>query len=52
MPTGAVGEADKATAEKGEAAVAHGVARFIALLRDVQAFDLARLSAGPLEGAP
>ena len=40
-PEGAVGEADKATAEKGEAAIAYGVERFIALLRDVQAFDLA-----------
>ena len=46
-PAGAVGEADKATAEKGEAAIAHGVERFIALLRDVQAFDLARLRARP-----
>ena len=51
-PAGAVGEADKATAEKGEAAIAHGVERFIALLRDVQAFDLARLRDGPLEPAP
>jgi creatinine amidohydrolase len=47
-PAGAVGEADKATAEKGEAAIAHGVERFIALLRDVQAFDLSRLTRGPL----
>ena len=44
---GAVGEADQATAAKGEAAIAYGVARFIALLRDVQAFDLARLAPGP-----
>ncbi len=49
---GAVGEADKATAEKGEAAIAHGVGRFIALLRDIQAFDLSRLRDGPLEPAP
>jgi len=49
---GAVGEADRATAEKGEAAAAHGVQRFIALLRDVHAFDLARLAAGPLEHEP
>ena len=48
---GVVGEADKAKAEKGEAAIAHGVERFIALLRDVQAFDLARLLEGPLETA-
>jgi creatinine amidohydrolase len=51
-PAGAVGEADKATAAKGEAAIAYGVERFIALLRDVQAFDLARLASGPLEPAP
>jgi len=49
---GAVGEADKATAAKGEAALAHGVERFIALLRDVQAFDLARLRPGPLGRRP
>ena len=51
-PEGAVGEADKATPEKGEAAIAYGVERFVALMRDVQAFDLARLAGGPLEGAP
>ena len=34
-PEGAVGEADKASAAKGEAAADHGVERFIALLRDV-----------------
>jgi creatinine amidohydrolase len=49
-PEGAVGEADRATAAKGEAAAAHGVERFIALMRDVQAFDLVRLAGGPLEG--
>jgi creatinine amidohydrolase len=51
-PAGAVGEADKAMAAKGEAAIAYGVERFIALLRDVQAFDLARLACGPLGPAP
>jgi creatinine amidohydrolase len=51
-PEGSVGEADKAAAVKGEAATAHGVERFIALLRDVQAFDLTRLRPGPLEAAP
>ena len=45
---GAVGEADKASAAKGEAAADYGVDRFIALLRDVHAFDLARLVTGPL----
>ena len=49
---GAVGEADKAAAEKGGTAIAHGVERFIALLRDVQAFDLSRLRSGPLESTP
>jgi creatinine amidohydrolase len=49
---GAVGEADKASAAKGEAAIDHGVERFIALLRDVQAFDLSRLAPGPLGQAP
>jgi creatinine amidohydrolase len=47
-PDGAVGEAQKASAEKGAAAADTGVERFIALLRDVHAFDLARLRSGPL----
>ncbi len=47
-PDGVVGEADKASAVKGEAAADHGADRFIALLRDVHAFDLSRLAAGPL----
>ncbi len=51
-PEGAVGEADKATPEKGEAAIAHSVERFVALMRDIEAFDLERLACGPLEGAP
>ncbi|MGO9417877.1 creatininase family protein [Roseiarcus sp.] len=45
---GAAGDASNATAVKGEACFDHGVAGFIELLRDVVAFDLARLSAGPL----
>jgi creatinine amidohydrolase len=45
---GAAGEADKASARKGEQAIALGVERFVALLRDMHAFDLARLQAGPL----
>ncbi len=45
---GAVGEADRASAAKGAAARDYGVERFIALLRDVRAFDLSRLSPGPL----
>jgi creatinine amidohydrolase len=45
---GAVGDASKATAEKGEACADFGVEAFIELLRDVHAFDLARLGHGPL----
>jgi len=47
-PEGAVGEADAATAAKGAAAADYGAAAFIDLLRDVIAFDLARLVGGPL----
>ncbi len=49
---GAVGEAQRASAEKGEATAHYGIERFVALLRDVQAFDLARLALGPLGMAP
>ncbi len=51
-PAGAVGEAHSATAAKGEAALAYGVERFLALMRDVHAFDLAALRDGPLEASP
>ena len=47
-PSGALGDASLATPEKGEAALAHGAQAFLALLRDVERFDLRRLSAGPL----
>lgn len=47
-PKGVVGEAAKATAAKGEASLDHGAEAFITLLKDVAAFDLARLKAGPL----
>lgn len=46
--TGAVGDATLATAEKGEAVLDHGARAFVALLRDVQAFDLKGLASGPL----
>ncbi|MEA2876184.1 MAG: creatinine amidohydrolase [Hyphomicrobiales bacterium] len=46
--SGAVGDASLATAEKGEAALQHGARSFVALLRDVEKFDLERLAAGPL----
>ncbi len=42
--SGAMGDATLASADKGEAAAAHGVAAFIDLLRDIEAFDLARLT--------
>lgn len=43
-PAGTVGNAAAATAEKGAATCDHQVEGFIALLRDVVAFDLVRLS--------
>ena len=45
---GVAGDASKATKEKGEACADHAAGAFIDLLRDVYAFDLARLSDGPL----
>jgi len=47
-PEGVVGEAASATAAKGEAAADHGADAFVELIRDVIAFDLARLASGPL----
>jgi creatinine amidohydrolase len=49
-PTGAVGDATRATAHKGEQALAHGARAFVELLQDVDRFDLKRLADGPLEG--
>ncbi len=48
-PSGAVGDASRATAEKGKAALAHGAERFVELLREVDRFDPARLTDGPLK---
>jgi creatinine amidohydrolase len=45
-PSGVVGDASKATAEKGAATARHQVAGFIELLEDVVAFPLERLYAG------
>jgi creatinine amidohydrolase len=45
--SGAVGDASLASSEKGEAALRHGARAFVALLDDVERFDLARLTAGP-----
>ena len=39
--SGVAGDATKASVEAGEACAAHGAAAFVALLRDVAAFDLA-----------
>ncbi len=47
-PSGAIGDATRATADKGEAALAHGARAFVELLEDVSRFDLARLGSGPL----
>jgi creatinine amidohydrolase len=46
--SGAVGDATLASAEKGEAALAHGARAFVELLHEVDRFDLARLAKGPL----
>ena len=46
--SGALGDASLATAEKGEAALDHGARAFVALLKDVEKFDLKGLAAGPL----
>jgi creatinine amidohydrolase len=42
-PAGAMGDAARATAEKGAAAADYWATAFIELLRDVEAFDLGRL---------
>ncbi|MBM3577023.1 MAG: creatininase family protein [Alphaproteobacteria bacterium] len=42
-PAGAMGDASKASAEKGEAVADYWATAFIELLRDVEAFDLTRL---------
>ena len=46
--SGALGDATLATAEKGAAALDHGARGFVALLKDVEKFDLKGLAAGPL----
>ncbi|MBO0718451.1 MAG: creatininase family protein [Rhizobiales bacterium] len=47
-PTGAVGDATLAKADKGEAAFAQGAKAFVDLLREIDRFDLSRLREGPL----
>jgi len=46
-PSGAVGDATLASAEKGEAAFAYGARAFVELLAEVDRFDLGRLAPGP-----
>ncbi|TCT06608.1 creatininase family protein [Aquabacter spiritensis] len=46
-PTGAMGNAARATAESGRVAVEHGARAFIDLLCDVARFDLARFGSDP-----
>jgi creatinine amidohydrolase len=48
-PSGVVGNARAGTLEKGAAAIDHGAKAFVALLEDVQRFDLKRLREGPLK---
>jgi creatinine amidohydrolase len=50
-PTGAVGDATLASAAKGDAALKHGAAAFVELLREVDRFDLAHLRDGPSAAA-
>jgi creatinine amidohydrolase len=47
-PSGALGDATLATAEKGEASLAQGARAFVELLREIDRFDLSRLREGPL----
>jgi creatinine amidohydrolase len=46
-PSGAVGDARGASAEKGKGALDHGARAFVELLHDVERFDLATLAPGP-----
>ncbi len=47
-PLGAVGNAANANAERGETLADSGAEKFMDLLKDVLAFDLARITSGPL----
>lgn len=46
-PTGAIGNATQASADKGERLLDHGARAFCELLADMHAFDPATLTAGP-----
>jgi creatinine amidohydrolase len=47
-PSGSLGDARQATAEKGEASLMQGAQAFVELLGEIDRFDLARLREGPL----
>ncbi len=49
-PAGAMGDASKATAAKGEAAADYWATAFVELLRDVESFDLGRLNGAADKG--
>jgi creatinine amidohydrolase len=51
-PSGAVGDATLASAEKGERLLEHGAQAFCELLADVDTFDLATLSSAVQSSAP
>ncbi|MGY3448703.1 creatininase family protein [Bradyrhizobium sp. USDA 4353] len=51
-PSGAVGDATQASAEKGERVLDHGARAFCALLEEVERFDVTTLRAGPLASTP
>lgn len=48
-PSGAVGDAAQASAEKGERLIEHGASAFVELLEDVDKFDVTSLSDTPRE---
>ena len=48
-PSGAVGDATQASAEKGERVIEHGACAFIELLEDIDKFDVTSLSDTPRE---
>ena len=47
--SGVAGDATAASAEKGEAALAHGARAFVELLHDVHRFEVTNLKDGPLD---
>jgi creatinine amidohydrolase len=50
-PSGAVGDATQASADKGERLIDHGARAFCELLEDVDNFDVKRLATGPGKSA-